>query len=319
MQFDFTVLFHRASPKMLLAIFFSFLPLITSGSPLERRQEDTRPYYVHNRCPRAINLFIGGALDQVIPAGGDVTKVANIGANFWYTDVNGGRFNGVGTTRAAFWGGLYWLIKDAGAINTGLTVAPRLSQGFCTEITCNDANCPEAFIGVPNEFPPPTNSTTGGPHSYFCPYPNLTFDITFCPDGQLPPNPGIAIHPNGNFLKCMDVRGAQFASGTAVQVYDCNDTPAQRWFITRGSTKIQLAGTNFCLDAGESPANGVGLKIWQCYDNLPAQQWHYTDDNRIALEGQGQCTDLTNGLFTNGNQLQTWQCTDFNTNQIWNV
>ncbi|KAJ3516408.1 hypothetical protein NLJ89_g1150 [Agrocybe chaxingu] len=273
---------------MLLPILFSILPLITNESPLKPHQEDTRPYYVHNRCPRAINLFIGGALDQVIPAGGDVTKIANIGANFWYTDVNGGRFNGMGTTRAAFWGGLYWLIKDAGAINTGLTVAPRSSQGFCTEVTCNDANCPDAFIGVPNEFPPPTNSTTGGPHSYFCPYPNLTFDITFCPDGQLPPNPGIPIHPNANLLKCMDVRGAQFASGTAVQVYDCNDTPAQRWFITRGSTKVQLAGTNFCLDAGSSPANGVGLKIWQCYDNLPAQQWHYTDDNRIALEGQGK-------------------------------
>jgi hypothetical protein len=35
------------------------------------------------------------------------------------------------------------------------------------------------------------------------------------------------------------------------------------------------------------PANGVQLKIWQCYDNLPAQQWYYTADNRIALENQG--------------------------------
>jgi len=90
-----------------------------------------------------------------------------------------------------------------------------------------------------------------------------------------------------------------------------------------------------------APGNGVGMKIWQCYDNLPAQQWHYTDDNRIALENQGQdvilsmycllfisamlticsrqgqCLDLTNGMLTNGNQVQTWQCTDFSTNQIW--
>jgi len=35
------------------------------------------------------------------------------------------------------------------------------------------------------------------------------------------------------------------------------------------------------------PANGVALKIWQCYDNLPAQQWYFTDDSRIALEGRG--------------------------------
>ena len=38
-----------------------------------------------------------------------------------------------------------------------------------------------------------------------------------------------------------------------------------------------------CID----PASGVGMKIWQCYANLPAQQWFYTDDNRIAVEGKG--------------------------------
>jgi hypothetical protein len=29
------------------------------------------------------------------------------------------------------------------------------------------------------------------------------------------------------------------------------------------------------------------MKIWQCYDNLPAQAWYYTSDNRIALTGKG--------------------------------
>jgi len=32
--------------------------------------------------------------------------------------------------------------------------------------------------------------------------------------------------------------------------YDCNGTPAQKWIIQSGSTKVQLAGTNYCLDAG---------------------------------------------------------------------
>ena len=79
------------------------------------------------------------------------------------------------------------------------------------------------------------------------------------------------------------------------------------------------------------------MKIWTCYDNLPAQQWYYTDDNRIALENQGMllnssmhdtsltnvlsgfCLDLTNGALTNSNQLQTWKCTDNNNNQVWTV
>lgn len=37
------------------------------------------------------------------------------------------------------------------------------------------------------------------------------------------------------------------------------------------------------------------MKIWQCYDNLPAQQWFYTGDNRVALTNRGLCLDLTDG------------------------
>ena len=101
--------------------------------------------------------------------------------------------------------------------------------------------------------------------------------------------------------------------------YDCNGTPAQDWTVITGEgpTKVQLAGTNFCLDAGSNPGNGVGMKIWTCFNNLPAQQWFYTGDNRIALENKGLCLDLTNGNLYNGNQVQTWQCGNGNTNQVW--
>jgi hypothetical protein len=34
------------------------------------------------------------------------------------------------------------------------------------------------------------------------------------------------------------------------------------------------------------------MKIWQCYDNLPAQAWYYTGDNRIAVTGKGQFSNL---------------------------
>jgi hypothetical protein len=57
------------------------------------------------------------------------------------------------------------------------------------------------------------------------------------------------------------------------------------------------------------------MKIWECYTGLPQQDWYYTGDNRIALTNQGMCLDLTDGVLTNGNRLQVWQCTDGNTNQ----
>ncbi|KAJ8520470.1 hypothetical protein ONZ45_g2708 [Pleurotus djamor] len=140
---------------------------------------------------------------------------------------------------------------------------------------------------------------------------------TTMPPPTSTPKPFIQLHPNGNKSKCVDVRGGVVANGTPVQIYDCNGTGAQNWVVQSGSTKVQLAGTNFCLDAGSAPANGIGMKIWTCFDNLPAQQWYYTGDLRVAVEGKGQCLDLTNGNLANSNQLQTWQCTDGNTNQIW--
>ncbi|KAJ2935517.1 hypothetical protein H1R20_g1575, partial [Candolleomyces eurysporus] len=136
-----------------------------------------------------------------------------------------------------------------------------------------------------------------------------------------PPPPqwgrAIQLHPNWNWGKCLDVRGAVFANGTPVDIFDCNGTPAQNWIVNRGSTKVQVAGTNFCLDAGEWPNSGTQLKIWTCYNNLPAQQWWYTDDNRIALQNRGFCLDLTNSGSWNGNIMQIWACTNNNPNQVW--
>ena len=36
----------------------------------------------------------------------------------------------------------------------------------------------------------------------------------------------------------------------------------QFWEINRGDGKVKLFGTNYCLDAGRSPADGVGLQVW---------------------------------------------------------
>lgn len=80
----------------------------------------------------------------------------------------------------------------------------------------------------------------------------------------------------------------------------------------------QVANHDFCLDASSYPGSGVKAKIWQCYDGLEAQSFYFTGDNRIAVTGKGQCLDLTDGKKDNGNVLQTWQCIDYNTNQIWN-
>ncbi|MCL6388895.1 hypothetical protein EXT55_22285, partial [Pectobacterium carotovorum subsp. carotovorum] len=128
----------------------------------------------------------------------------------------------------------------------------------------------------------------------------------------------VQLHPNGNWRKCLNVKDGKFWNGAPVEILDCNNSPSQNWMINNGNTRVQVAGQNYCLDAGsEWPQVGTKLKIWQCFDNIPAQSWFYTDDKRIALAGRGQCVDLTNGDTCNGNQVQIWSCTPYNVNQVW--
>ncbi|KAF9487639.1 hypothetical protein BDN71DRAFT_1545022 [Pleurotus eryngii] len=157
----------------------------------------------------------------------------------------------------------------------------------------------------------------------------LTIDISsrqVVPDNA--PTVSTQIHPFGVVGKCLSVKGNVMENGTPVQIFDCNGSSGQNWSIVKGQTKVQLAGTNFCLDAGSEPASGVALKIWTCYDNLPAQNWWFTNDNRIAVYNKGkhrmtflpgQCMDFKDGSFTNSNTVQTWKCTDNNTNQEWSL
>ncbi|KAL7409326.1 ricin B lectin domain-containing protein [Mrakia frigida] len=174
----------------------------------------------------------------------------------------------------------------------------------------SDAACPALNTGTCAAPPPTTTSISIVPSGTSLP--------TSTPSTISPPiQYGRRIFPNRNYNKCLDVRGAVYANGTPVQIYDCNWTPAQEWIWNEGSTKIQLANTNFCLDAGSNPASGIGMKIWQCYPGLPAQQFYRTGDKRFAVEGKGQCLDLTDGRLDNSVQSQTWKCTDRNTNQIW--
>jgi hypothetical protein len=113
------------------------------------------------------------------------------------------------------------------------------------------------------------------------------------------------------------------------RIADCNNQANQRWAIAKGSGAIQVAGQQFCLDAGDNPANGIKMKIWQCYTGIRAQTWTYSGST-ISLPSLNQCLDLTgeyegcnklttDGSTANGNVVQTWQCYSGNSNQQWST
>jgi len=288
-----------------------------------------RRFEVLNNCPSDIVLTINDEEGVQIPlAAGTAAARSFPDADnvFFFTLSNGGNNDGTGFARAIFHGAqnYYFLAVDPNHLNAGIRIIPEAqpaADGFCPAVQCDSATCSTAFTlsNIPTTFPKPVPGIPPKAPLFECPG-SAGYNITFCPTGKFPNNPpaGQAVHPKKNAKKCLDVRGGVFKNGTPVQIFDCNNTPAQQWALTRGSTKVKLVGTNFCLDAGSTPGNGVGMKIWQCFDNLPAQQWFFTDDNRIALEGKGLCLDLTNGVTTNSNRVQTWKCTNGNQNQIWN-
>jgi len=306
-------------PSAILFTLFGAVHVAAQGS---------RQYTIQNSCPTEINLYIGGQYQQVIPSGSSISRTLGVNAGFFYTDANGGNSDGF-ATRAGFYGdnnsSYYYIVKDVTAFNTGLSITPNYppSGGYCQVASCNDRECPStsAYTAPPTRFPPVDPNAPPPLPNYACPRSDLSFTITFCPGGSFPSAPviGKELNPNGNPNKCMDVQGGVFANGTPVQIYDCNGTPAQKWILNRGSTKVKLAAANFCLDVGTSPQSGVGMKIWQCYDDLPAQHWSYNTDNRLVVWRLGQCLDLTDGNLDNWNRLQIWQCTPNNQNQVWTM
>lgn len=61
-------------------------------------------------------------------------------------------------------------------------------------------------------------------------------------------------------------------------------------------SRLQCQARSLALAHTADPANGVGMKIWQCLD-VPQQNWYYTGDNRIALtvspQGSAELTGRT--------------------------
>ncbi len=72
--------------------------------------------------------------------------------------------------------------------------------------------------------------------------------------------------------KCVDVRDANSADGTPVQLYTCNGTAAQRWTYVPGEGGT-LRALGRCLDvSGGGTANGTKVQLWQC-NGTGAQRW----------------------------------------------
>jgi beta-glucanase (GH16 family) len=115
--------------------------------------------------------------------------------------------------------------------------------------------------------------------------------------------------------KCVDVDGAKTANGTAVQLYDCNGTNAQKWTLSSDRT-IRALGK--CLDVTDgSTANGALVQLYDC-NGSEAQKWVFSSAKDLVNPQANKCLDAKDTSSANGTRLQIWECGG-TANQKWNV
>ncbi|WP_066949434.1 RICIN domain-containing protein [Streptomyces lushanensis] len=116
--------------------------------------------------------------------------------------------------------------------------------------------------------------------------------------------------------KCLDVASGSNANGTAVQLYDCNGSTAQRWTL-KADGSVQALGK--CLDvAAASTANGAKVQLYDC-NGSGAQQWRYESGSADLVNAPAdKCLDVTGNSSANGTGTQIWTCTGA-ANQKWRL
>jgi len=113
--------------------------------------------------------------------------------------------------------------------------------------------------------------------------------------------------------KCLDVAGAGTGDGTKIQLYTCNNTAAQTWTVTAGST-VKALGK--CLDvAGGATANGTKAQLWTC-NGSAAQNWVAHPDGSLRNPQSGRCLDVSENNPADGQQVHIWDCAGA-ANQKW--
>ena len=141
----------------------------------------------------------------------------------------------------------------------------------------------------------------------------LTGSVTVPADAEEPAVPRGAITGIGD--KCVDVAGASSANGTPIQLYDCNDSAAQRWSVTADGT---LEALGKCLDvASGATANGSATQLYEC-NGTGAQQWEAQPDGTLRNERSGRCLDAAGASSENGTRLIIYDCHG-GANQRWDL
>ncbi|GAB3444708.1 endo-1,4-beta-xylanase [Actinophytocola sediminis] len=117
--------------------------------------------------------------------------------------------------------------------------------------------------------------------------------------------------------RCLDVPNQTTATGTQLNIWDCNGQPNQLWNYTSANELTVYSGNSLrCLDAsGAGTANGTPAIIWTCHGGAN-QKWTRNGDGTITNVQSGLCLEVSGSATANGATAQLWSCTG-GANQRW--
>ncbi|MEV8097709.1 ricin-type beta-trefoil lectin domain protein [Kitasatospora sp. NPDC085879] len=133
----------------------------------------------------------------------------------------------------------------------------------------------------------------------------------------LPPEPTYRHGPIvGVFSgKCVDVNNGSDRDGTPVQIFPCNGTPAQTWWISSDNKIIALGK---CLDVKHNgTANGTVVQLYTC-NGGGNQEWVGTPSGGLMNPQSGKCLDNLGFNSADRAPLGIWDCNGL-ANQLWEV
>ncbi|KAH8586569.1 hypothetical protein B0O99DRAFT_602395 [Bisporella sp. PMI_857] len=106
-------------------------------------------------------------------------------------------------------------------------------------------------------------------------------------------------------------------NGSTIVVQKAKNAVEQQWYIKANSTKIQLANTTLCLDAGPKTnwKDMAPIYVKECLATEVAQNWTALADGRIALAASSnpqECIDLQYMRATPNNPVGLYTCQGLN-------
>ena len=108
--------------------------------------------------------------------------------------------------------------------------------------------------------------------------------------------------------KCVDDAGGSANNGNPIQLYDCNGTASQNWYVGSDGT-LRLGGPDGkCMDVTNGQTtDGTKIQLYDC-NGTGAQQWQPQSGGALLNPQSGRCLDLPSASAVNGRQLQIYDC-----------